>query len=171
VRRKFSPVLIFEYFTSKPQNIENRAVIDSRSHKMSPSLAQRVFRGARCTPIVRSGVAGKLSKSGRLHYSQIANITAYILSVLRGVINEKVIPVLGLEEDLPRGRIFSPKRASINPSMSLCRGCLATFAGKLMFGRVGAPSATEILMLPFTGVARKATMLPASGPLSAIVTP
>jgi hypothetical protein len=35
-------------------------------------------------------------------------------------------------------------------------GCVATFAGKLMFGRVGATSATEILMLPITGVARKA---------------
>ena len=57
------------------------------------------------------------------------------------------------------------------PSMSLCRGCLATFAGKLMFGRVGATSATEIPMLPFTGVARKAWMLPASGPLSTIAMP
>src|SRR4029077_5921024 len=34
------------------------------------------------------------------------------------------------------------------------------FAGKLDFGRVGATSATDLPMLWFTGVARKAWMLP-----------
>ena len=40
-----------------------------------------------------------------------------------------------------------------------------------MFGRVGATSATETLMLPFAGVARKAWMLPASVPLSTVAMP
>jgi len=48
---------------------------------------------------------------------------------------------------------------------NLWRICLPTFAGKLTFGSVRATSAIDPFMLWFTGVAIKAWMLPASGPL------
>jgi hypothetical protein len=57
------------------------------------------------------------------------------------------------------------------PSFNLCNCCWLTFAGKLDFGCVGATSATDKPMLACTGVARKAWMLPASGPLSTIAMP
>ncbi len=61
-----------------------------------------------------------------------------------------------------RKSLYRPKW----PSPNLCDCCSPTFAGKLDFGRVGATSATDLPMLWFAGVARKAWMLPASGPLS-----
>jgi hypothetical protein len=48
---------------------------------------------------------------------------------------------------------------------NLWRICLPTFAGKVTFGSVRATSAIDLSMLWFTGVAIKAWMLPASGPL------
>src|SRR4029077_16557938 len=51
------------------------------------------------------------------------------------------------------------------PRPNLCKCSLLTFAGKLDFGHVGATSATDLPMLWCAGVARKAWMLPASGPL------
>jgi hypothetical protein len=48
---------------------------------------------------------------------------------------------------------------------NLWRICLLTFAGKVTFGSVRATSAIDPSMLWFTGVAIKAWMLPASGPL------
>jgi len=48
---------------------------------------------------------------------------------------------------------------------NLWRICLPTFAGKVTFGSVRAMSAIDLSMLWFTGVAIKAWMLPASGPL------
>jgi hypothetical protein len=62
---------------------------------------------------------------------------------------------------------YRPKWTSPN----LCECCSAAFAGKLDFGRVGATSATDLPMLWFAGVNRKAWMLPASGPLSTIAMP
>src|SRR5580692_5832921 len=56
-------------------------------------------------------------------------------------------------------------------SPNLCECWLLTFAGKLDFGRVGATSATDLPKLWCAGVARKAWILPASGPLSTIAMP
>src|ERR1700719_4128937 len=56
-------------------------------------------------------------------------------------------------------------------SPNLCKSCLLRFAGKLDFGCVGAMSATDLSILSFTGVARKAWMSPACGPLSTVAMP
>src|SRR5215467_7147381 len=61
-------------------------------------------------------------------------------------------------------------RAS-RPSPNLCKSCLLTFAGKLDFGCVRATSATDLPMLCLRGVARKAWMSPACGPLSTVAMP
>ena len=68
------------------------------------------------------------------------------------------------------GRIlffYRPNR----PSTNLGESWLLTFPGKLDFGHVGATSATDLPMLWCAGVARKAWMLPASGPLRTIAMP
>jgi hypothetical protein len=55
------------------------------------------------------------------------------------------------------------------PRPNLRKNCSPAFAGKLDFGR--ATSATDLPMLWCAGVARKAWMFPASGPLTTIVMP
>src|ERR1700693_2325881 len=62
---------------------------------------------------------------------------------------------------------YRPNRTSPN----LCKCGSPAFAGKLDFGCVRATSATDLPMLCLTGVARKAWILPASGPLSTIAMP
>src|SRR5215471_20124426 len=57
------------------------------------------------------------------------------------------------------------------PSPNLCKNCWRTFAGKLDFGCVGATSATDVPTLALTGVARKAWVSPAWGPLSTVPIP
>jgi hypothetical protein len=57
------------------------------------------------------------------------------------------------------------------PSPNLWKSCLLTFAGKLDFGCVGATSATDLPMLSFTGVARKAWMSPVWGPETTVAIP
>jgi hypothetical protein len=57
------------------------------------------------------------------------------------------------------------------PSPDLRKICLPTFAGKVIFGCVRATSETDVPMLWFTGVARKAWTLPAFGPLSTVAMP
>ena len=55
----------------------------------------------------------------------------------------------------------------IRPSLNLCKIWLG-LNEKLVCGRVGTSSATDLSMLSFTGVNRMAWMLPASGPLRTI---
>ena len=57
------------------------------------------------------------------------------------------------------------------PSEELGKSWLPIFAGKLDPGRVGSSSATDLPMLSFTGVARKAWTLPSSGPLRTVAMP
>jgi hypothetical protein len=89
MRREFLQVLSFEYFTGKPQNIENRGVINPPSTR-SLGLPRQGFREARRTPTAYIGPV-RLSKNGLLRYYQIANSMPYMLSLLRGAVNEKVI--------------------------------------------------------------------------------
>src|SRR5580704_1342317 len=60
---------------------------------------------------------------------------------------------------------------SIRPIPNLFKSCFLTFAGKSEFGCVGARSATDLSILSFTGVARKAWMSPVCGPLSTVAIP
>src|SRR5205085_9111896 len=60
---------------------------------------------------------------------------------------------------------------SNRPSPDLRKSCLPTFAGRVIFGCVRATSATDVPMLSFTGVARKAWVSPACGPLSTVAMP
>ena len=56
-------------------------------------------------------------------------------------------------------------------SPNLCKWWLQTFAGKLDPGRVRATSATDVPILSFTGVNRRAWILPSSGPLMTVAIP
>src|SRR5216683_2460296 len=69
------------------------------------------------------------------------------------------------DQALPTGR--NGLYRSNRPGPNLCKSCLPTFAGKVIFGCVRATSATDVPTLSYTGVARKAWIsLPAFGPLS-----
>ena len=92
----------------------------------------------------------------------------HICSARRGAVSER-IRKQGGQRCSPWAKEFPllPESTEYESAQRL----FGNIRGKLMFGRVGATSATEIPMLPFTGVARKAWMLPASGPLSRIALP
>src|SRR5215471_9066746 len=58
-----------------------------------------------------------------------------------------------------------------NRGPRLRKSWLPTFAGKVIFGSVRATSATDLPTLAFTGVARKAWVSPACGPVSTVAIP
>jgi hypothetical protein len=62
-------------------------------------------------------------------------------------------------------------RSNRRTTANLGKSCWPTFAGKVIFGCVDATSATDLPMLALTGVARKAWMSPACGPVSTVAMP